>query len=115
MNIAQLLCDPMFCEPFEVLHSVEILVKGRASISMQAEPAIGVVQPAQAKDLERLPEGDRDKETIAVYTQSPLSVGEGEGPTKADAIRFNEALYTVTSVEAWPKYRYYKALCQRTV
>lgn len=115
MNIATLLCDPMFCEPFDVLHNVEALVKGRATVSVQIVPAIGVIQPAQGKDLERLPEGDRDKETIAVYTKTSLAVGEGGGRAKADAVSWGGGTYTVTSVEAWPMYGYCKALCQRNV
>lgn len=113
MDMSPLLRDPAFCEPFDVLHRVEALLRGRAVISVMEEPALGVIQPAQGKDLERLPEADRDKETIAVFTDMQLSVGEEDGPTKADGVRWNGGIYTVTSVEAWPKYGYCKALCQR--
>lgn len=109
LDISFLLSDPDFCAAFAVERFTEAVDdKGRAQLRGERLPWRGVVQPATARELERLPEGDRDRETITVYSREPLRVGQRPGGDTecpaADVIHWQGQRYEVASVEPWPGY-----------
>jgi hypothetical protein len=67
------------------------------------------VQPAQGRDLQRLPEGSRTMEVLSIYTSSELlTQGASQAP---DLIAVNGYAYEVQTVEQWVGAgNYYKAL-----
>lgn len=112
LDVSALLDDKAFCAPFTVLRKTEsVNDKGRAEYVDASMPMIGVVQPASARELDRLPEGERDKETLTVYTRQPLRVGNLADGTSADCVVYNGARYTVAAVETWSGYT--RALAQK--
>lgn len=112
MDISFLLDDPDFCVSFTVLRRAETVDdKGRAGHSEEAQSMTGVVQPAGPRELERLPEGERDRETLSIYTRTPLRVGNVDAGTAADIVVYGGGRYTVSAVETWPGYT--RALAQR--
>lgn len=112
-NVRGLMADPDLAWPFDIVRRTESLVKGRAVISTQEEHAMGVVQPATPRELERLPEADRVKSTLVVFTASPLFVDDDSSGKAADGIRWQGELYTVSAVENWQDYGFFKALAQK--
>ena len=105
LDVSFLLSDPDFCAAFGIERCSETVDDmGRAHLACEVLPWRGVVQPAGPRELERLAEGDRDRETITVYSREPLRVGqrpEGSGP---DVILWQGERYEVVNVEPWPGY-----------
>ena len=59
LDVSALLDDTAFCTPFTVLRLTEsVNDHGRAEYAEASMPMTGVVQPATARELDRLPEGD---------------------------------------------------------
>lgn len=112
-TLADLLQDPDLVLPFVILRRAEGMVKGRSVITETPEDATGVVQPAMARELERLPEADRVKSTIAVFTVAPLRVGDEAQGISADGIVWRGDTYTIAAVEDWTQYGFYKALAHK--
>lgn len=112
LDVSALLDETAFCTTFTVLRITEAVNDhGRAEYAEASMPMTGVVQPATARELDRLPEGERDKETLTIYTRQPLHVGNLPEGTAADCVLYNGARYTVSAVETWPGYT--RALAQR--
>ena len=105
LDISYLLSDPDFCAPFDVERQTETVDDmGRAQLACEVLPWRGAVQPATPRELERLPERDRDRETSTVYSREPLRVGQRPEGTAADVILWQGQRYEVASVEPWPGY-----------
>jgi hypothetical protein len=69
------------------------------------------VQPARGRDLLRLPEGQRTREVIAIFTATALQTAAAPGGATADAITFQGSQYEVQTVEYWFQAGgFYKAL-----
>lgn len=76
------------------------------------------IQPATGRDLQRLPEGLRTSEVIAVWTQTMLrvlgtiqSTGESQPP---DTILYESESYQIETCDRWVQAgNYYKALARR--
>jgi len=112
LDVSALLDDQAFCTPFTVVRKREsVNDKGRAVYEEGHSPMTGTVQPATARELDRLPEGERDKETLTIYTREPLHVGNLADGTAADCVLYNGARYTVAAVETWSGYT--RALAQK--
>jgi hypothetical protein len=60
-----------------------------------------VVHNATPADLQMLPEGERVKETIIVFTRSPLLTGDTSSKDEADVVRYNNKRYRVLLSENW--------------
>jgi hypothetical protein len=60
------------------------------------------VQPANAKELQNLPEGRRTKSAFMLYTDTELLTSEdGATPKKADRITIAGDVFEVMTVERW--------------
>lgn len=59
---------------------------------------VGCVQPIPGKDLERLPEGLRDKEVKYIYTKAELKCGPD---TEPDKVSVEGSTWQVEKVEKW--------------
>lgn len=105
LDVAWLLDLPEFCVKFGVERAKEgVNDKGRAEFQAERLALTGVIQPATPRELERLPEGDRDRESIAVFAREPLSLGQGPEGSAPDVILWKGQRYEVASVESWPGY-----------
>jgi hypothetical protein len=101
-----------FATTVPVTRTAVSFVNGRAQQGAPDEFEIeAAVQPATPKELARLPEGQRSREVIAVYTETELRIG-GPGAA-ADRIGHAGATYEVHSVERWDVGGFYKALAAR--
>lgn len=106
-----------FAVPFDVVRQPPIVrEKGRVRVVGDPEtfPAQGSVQPATAKDLQRLPEGQRTDAVIAIFTDCPLLTGDAPD-TKADHVIprgkvFCGVEFEIQSVEPWPNHSKYLAV-----
>lgn len=105
LDVSYLLDDQDFCVVFAIERCTEIVDdKGRGKRTREVIPWLGVIQPATPYELERLPEADRDKETLTVYSREPLRPGQRPEGTAPDIILWYGRRYEVTSVETWEGY-----------
>lgn len=115
IDLSELFTDPDFVEPFTVIRREQIVVDEDYETLESEHETEGSIQPATPRELERLPEEDRDRETVSIHTVFPLRVG-GRGTAKPDRItRADGSVYLVASVEPWEHLgcEYVKALAQR--
>ncbi len=73
----------------------------------------GSFQPATAKDLQRLPEGERNEAVVALYTDDELVTGDVPG-TRPDHVIpggkvFAGVTFEIQSLEPWPRHNKYLA------
>lgn len=105
LDVSWLLDVEDFCVAFEVERQTEsVSDKGRAVTATEALPWRGVILPSTPRELERLPETDRDRETITVYSRDALRAGCRPEGTAPDIILWVGQRYEVASVESWPGY-----------
>jgi len=60
-----------------------------------------VVQPAQAHELVKLPEGRRTKGTVVIYTQTKLQTADVKSKLQPDVVFWHGDQYQVESLEDW--------------
>lgn len=114
IDLTELLRDPEFVNTFAVIRREQVEDgDDYAELESRHETA-GSIQPATARELERLPEEDRDRETISIFTEFPLRHG-GRGMARPDRILWGGASYLVVGIEPWHHLgaTFVKALAQR--
>ena len=67
-------------------------------ISMRA-----IVQPATPRELMRLPEGDRTRETMLVHTKSQLVTTTVKDKKLADRMRYDSRTWEIVRCEDWSR------------
>lgn len=77
-------------------------------------PTEAVVQPMPAKEALKLPENERTKEGIMIFTRSPLLTSDVSLQRKADHVTWNGRTYEVLLTEDWTaQAQYSKSLAVR--
>ncbi len=72
---------------------------------------MAAIQPAMGADIMRLPEGDRTKKILKLYSADELLVHSESGRKPADIVIIGGVDHVVMHVETWPQY--WKALVAR--
>lgn len=65
-----------------------------STISMSA-----IVQPAQPREVEALPEAERAKDAIRVFTITALQISSIDGSVRSDRLTWNNRTYEVVKLE----------------
>lgn len=100
LDIASLITDPDFARPFSLTRSDRAVdTHGRAVLTEVDIPVTGVILPATDKQLQRLPEGDRSMETIAVYAR--IKITPGSKSNAPDRVTWRGEIYEVKQVQDW--------------
>jgi len=100
MDLAGVITDPDFYRPFTLIRSERTVDDhGRTVLATTSSEAWGVILPATDKQLERLPEGDRNAETLAVYCLQLLT--SGTATLAADMIIWQGGDYEIFQVQDW--------------
>ncbi len=74
--------------------------KGRARLEEEIFSARGNIQPAPGRERELLPEEDRVRDCILIFTTAPLGAGGGAS-VKADRVYYAGGAYRVRRAEPW--------------
>lgn len=111
LDVNKVLLNPRFRTAVTVYRrALTVDEYGRGQIEETAETIGAVVRPAKQAELERLPEGDREKGVIKVLTESVLSVGGDD--SQPDEIEWNGKRWVVTICDPWMYGRgFYSAIC----
>lgn len=78
---------------------------------------IASFQPANGKELQRLPEGKRNGDIIAIYTTQALTIGGPGTGFLPDRVTVDGSSYEVEHVEHWKAFgrEHYECLARRIV
>ena len=91
--------------------AVTIDEHGRTAVTETTTPIGAVVRPATEKDLERLPEGDRDRGYIKVLSESEMTAGTEA--VQPDEIIWSGSRWVVKTVDSWIYGRcFWSAICE---
>ena len=91
--------------------AVAIDAHGRTAVTETTTPIGAVVRPATEKDLERLPEGDRDRGYIKVLSESEMTAGTEA--VQPDEIIWSGSRWVVKTVDSWIYGRcFWSAICE---
>jgi hypothetical protein len=113
IEISDLLADPDFAQPFDIIRETVTLVQGRAQTSSTTIPGVmGVIQPASVDDLVLfVPEGERANEWISIWC--PQEIRAADGVSKfSDVIVWRGKRYRVAKAKPWETQGYYRAWAQ---
>ena len=91
--------------------AVTIDAHGRTAVTETTTPIGAVVRPATELDLERLPEGDRDRGYIKVLSESEMTAGTEA--VQPDEIIWSGSRWVVKTVDSWIYGRcFWSAICE---
>ncbi len=102
---------------FTVRRLIYRLSQGTATVSHTDLPAEGCIHPGTPEMAQLLPEEERHKVLIAVYTSFPLSLGDNPGGitwTAADRILYDGKVWKLARLRDWSQFGYYQALAVLT-
>lgn len=103
---------------FDVIRQPPI-VREKGRVKPAGEPTVtharGGFQPPTAKDLKRLPEGQRTDAMVAIFTDEELLTGDAPDTQPDHVINRGSGVYCgvefeIQSVEEWPSHRKYLAI-----
>lgn len=73
----------------------------------------GIVTQASSRDMEQVPEGDRQKGAIRILSTVPLYITGEAGSNLSDIVVYRGERYKVQSVTHDGDYGFYRAICTR--
>ena len=114
INLSGIVSGSPFAAPYKVLRRRGQLVRGRWEFS---EPEIlqyyGAVQPATDREIDQLPEGDRQRGTMKFFCVPPKKLYlSGDDNAISDELLFEGRRYKIISVKEWIRYGYIRAFAQ---
>ena len=89
------------------------LSQGTTTVSHTDLPAEGCIHPGTPEMARLLPEEERHKDLIAIYTSFPLSMGNNPGGaawTAADRIVYDGRVWKLARLRDWAHFGYYQGL-----
>lgn len=108
-DMSDVLLDPELVKTIPVKRATETIGdNGRAQLVTQDFTVQGVIAPATEEQLERLAEGDRSSETIAIYTTTQLT--GGNDTLAQDTVTWKGGTYKVKSVLDYTDFGFCEAL-----
>ena len=93
------------------------LSQGITTVTHADHTAEGCIYPGTPEMVQLLPEEERHKEFIAIYTGFPLSLGSNPGGTTwtaADRILYDGKTWKLARLRDWSQFGYYQALAVLT-
>ena len=118
IDISAALLDPeLGFLQFTVRRLTYRLSQGTTTVTYTDSPAEGCIHPGTPEMAQLLPEEERHKEFIAIYTGFPLSMGSNPGGatwTAADRILYNGRVWKLAKLRDWSNFGYYQALATLT-
>jgi len=116
LSIAELITDPDFCQSFTVTRLTGSVVKGDFITTPETMQTTGIIRPANTKDIQMLPEGDRVTGLVTVYSSIQLYVTRAAGATRAglsDEITWQGEQYKIIQTANYSDYGYFKNMAVR--
>ncbi len=116
INVGFILSNPDFSQSITLQRQTGSYIDGRWTPSTPTTITLtGAITIPSETDMEQMPEGDRQKGLICVYSTQPLELTNPSGT--ADQVYWNRDgnWYRVSRLFPFGDYGYYKAICVRMV
>ena len=117
-DISTALLDPeLGFLQFTVRRLTYRLSQGTTTVTHTDSTAEGCIHPGTPEMVQLLPEEERHKDLIAVYTSFPLSMGYNPGGaswTAADRILYDGKVWKLARLRDWSRFGYYQGLAVLT-
>ena len=114
IDVTRVLRNPRFQSACtHITRTAAVGATGRGSLAETETDIQAVIQPASAQDIQKLPEGARQSEAIAVWADRLILAMRSGG--YSDIIIYNSQRYEVKTAETWMNYGkgYTKAVATR--
>lgn len=112
IDVSELMTDPDFAREITVQRpTLTVANEGQASYTYETTKMLGIVQPASMREVEMLPEGDRLKDVISVWSACLLKATNADD-AEADIIVVGTHHYRVIKSESWPENGYYRVFAE---
>lgn len=108
INVGRIVNSPRLSQMFTVYRKSGSWISGRWSPTESAITLRGVITVADSDDLEMIPEGDRQKGAISVYSSSQLVVTNENGTS--DEIEWRGNRWRTMQMSPYADYGYYKVI-----
>ena len=114
LNVSFALLDPelgFLC--FTVRRLTYHLNQGVTTVTHSDHPAEGCIHPGTPEMVQLLPEEERHKDFIAIYTSFPLSMGANSGGiswTAADRIHYDGKVWKLVRLRDWSQFHYFQRI-----
>lgn len=101
LDVSDVLDDPDFQSSFQIVRaSASVSEQGRnVIVPSSPQTVFGVIQPAGAQDLARLPDVSMQRGALKIWTRFPLNV-DAPGQ-QSDNLIIGSSAYTVTLCDPW--------------
>ena len=115
-SMADVINDPDFAQylPNGIARDSGQFVLGKWKAKTTLVDFYGIIQPAKAKELEQIPEGDRTDGAQTFHSSSVIYIthsGETSTPDGiSDVITWHNQQYRIMKVWPWDDFGYFKAL-----
>ena len=107
--VQELIHDPDFCDTFQLIrHIGSEWERGEQIVKTETLTIEGIVSPATSKDIEMLPEGDRQTGMKTFYADVPMHVTDTE--ETSDICEYRGKQYKLLQVFDYSSNGYYKAI-----
>ncbi len=117
-DISAALSDPeLGFLSFTVRRLTYHLSQGTTAVTHADHTAEGCIHPGTPEMVQLLPEEERHKDLIAIYTGFPLSMGSNPGGvtwTAADRILYDGRVWKLARLRDWSQFGYYQGLAVLT-
>jgi hypothetical protein len=113
LDVSEVVLSSEFAEAFSVARGSGEFQAGGWSQQTSTVPLYGVVNPATARQLEMLPEGDRPTEALVFFCTKPLYVTSQDRGGTSDVITWRSEQYRILSVMNYSNRGYYMAIAER--
>ena len=117
-DISAALLDPeLGFLSFTVRRLTYRLSQGMTTVTDTDYPAEGCIHPGTPEMAQLLPEEERHKDLIAIYTSFPLSLGNNPGGTTwtaTDRILYDGRVWKLVRLRDWSMFSYYQGLAVLT-
>ena len=114
INLSRTVTSSPFAAPYTVLRRRGEWIKGWWVLG---EPEIlqyyGAVQPATEREIDQLPEGDRQRGIMKFFCSPPKKLYvSGDENEISDELLFEGRKYKIISVKDWSRYGYVRAFAK---
>lgn len=115
INVARVVTSPMLAQTVQVQRTGKGAWVDGVYTPGEAETMSfkGIVTQASSRDMEQVPEGDRQKGTIRVLSTVPLYITGETSSNLSDIVVYRGERYKVQSVTHDGDYGFYRAICTR--
>jgi hypothetical protein len=103
IDVSDLLLDPDFINNLTLIHrTTAVNARGENQLTETSQETVGSVQPAPAKDIQRLPDALRMSDVRKFWIKAEiLADGDSQYP---DLIEFQGKRFQIINVEPWLNY-----------